>query len=173
MKKLFVLMFGCFMAAQVVVFADMECEDKMSSDCDMHGKGKKECPMDKKSNDMQSGLKNINIYLRAGKQLNLTAEQKTTLEQIRGDFKKDSIQKKADLKVAQTELQEIMKKETPDFAASREKIKQISAMREQMKLAMLDASEKGYNVLTEAQKQKLQQIKEVIKERRMKKSEQK
>lgn len=169
MGKMFVFVFGCLMAAYTGVFADMQCDYKMDDDCEMHGKLRKNCSLNQKDMKMHEGVLNINKYLRVRKQLDITAQQKTELEQIRDDFKKNSAQKKDGLKTAHEELMDAMMKDTPNFAAAREKAKQISDLQAQMKLLMLDASEKGYNVLTDDQKKKLKDIKEEHKERKTKK----
>jgi Spy/CpxP family protein refolding chaperone len=88
----------------------------------------------------------------------LTSDQVKALEKIRNDYKRDAIKKQADMKIARMDLGQLIRQEKPDFAAAREKIKQISALQLDSKLAMVNAMEQGYNTLTAEQQAKLSQL---------------
>ncbi|MDD5686677.1 MAG: Spy/CpxP family protein refolding chaperone [Elusimicrobia bacterium] len=121
----------------------------------------------KENNNEEIG--NIKRYLSIKQKLNLTDEQVKALEKIVLDYTKETIKRNADIKLAGLDLREIVRQDKPDFSAARSKIKQVSSLQLDSKIAMIDAMEKGYNVLTKEQQEKLLQLKGERKEKMMKK----
>lgn len=157
MKRFLGLLVGFLMLGTGFVFSEMPCEKGMGRDKEMrHEMGEK--------GGKEEDVGNVKRYLKSRQELNLTDEQVKTLEKIRNDFKRDAIKRQADMKLARLDLQETMRKEKPDFASSRAKIKQIFELQLATKLAMIDAMEKGFNTLTKEQQDKLLQLKKERKE---------
>lgn len=160
MKRFLGLLAGFLVLGAGFVFSDMPCEKGAGYDNEM----KQEKGMTREKGSRDEDVGNIKMYLKIRQELNLTDEQVKTLEKIRNDFKRDAIKRQADMKLARMDLQETMRKERPDFASSRAKIKQISELQLATKLAMIDAMEKGFNTLTPEQQNKLSQLKKERKE---------
>jgi len=157
MKRFLGLLVGFLMLGTGFVFSEMPTGKQM-------GQGKEtKREMKGDRGEKEEDVRNIKGYLNSRQELNLTDEQVKTLEKIRSDFKRDAIKRQADMKLARMDLQETMRREKPDFASTRAKIKQISELQLAAKLVMIDTMEKGYNVLTKEQKDELPKLK---KERR-------
>lgn len=164
MKRFLWLLVGFLMLGTGFVFSEMPCEKGHGNDKEMkHEKG-----MMRENGSRDEDVGNVKRYLNSRQELNLTDDQVKTLEKIRNDFKRDAIKRQADMKLARMDLQETMRKEKPNFASSRAKIKQISELQLATKLAMIDAMEKGFNTLTSEQQDKLPQLKKERKENRKK-----
>ncbi|OGS19061.1 MAG: hypothetical protein A2219_03735 [Elusimicrobia bacterium RIFOXYA2_FULL_50_26] len=164
MKRLMMVLAGGMLLLSQAATAEMKC--KNMEDCDkMRGEGMSGMSMEMpdKCAAMSKGTGNIGKYMRMKDELGLTPEQETKFDQIVSEFQKNAIKQKADLKIAKIELRDALKKDAPDFAAAREKVKQITAIEEQMELSTIEMQEKGYAVLTSEQQQKLQQMKKTRK----------
>lgn len=160
----------CLMLGTVPVFAEMTCpmdgmKDK-PKDGMMFGKGMKGKKGKKGKEDC--GLSNVERYLKLKEELELTDEQVKMLEKIKLDYEKDNIKREADIKIIRLDLIEDFCKDKPDFDAARAKVKKIFALYLESKLVTIDAREKGYNVLTEGQKEKDLQFKKERKGKWMK-----
>lgn len=144
MKKIIVTaVFFCLLSA-VPAFAQMPCPNCSGHDDGMSDHG-----------SMGMGMMGI---LQFKKDLNLTAEQEQSIQNIRIAAAKDAIRRQADIKAARLDMMNAMRQDNPDFAAQRKFAKQISDLQLQQKLAMIDAMEKSYGVLTKDQKAKLPQM---------------
>ncbi len=151
MKRFLWLLVGFLMLGTGFVFAEMPGEKGMGRDKEMrHEMGEK--------GEKEEDVGNVKRYLNSRQELNLTDDQVKTLEKIRNDFKRDAIKRQADIKLARMDLREIIRQDKPDFTAAKSKTKQISELQLASKLAMIDAMEKGYNVLTKEQQEKLPQL---------------
>ncbi|HAX61572.1 MAG TPA: hypothetical protein DCX95_03295 [Elusimicrobia bacterium] len=151
MKRFLVLLVGFLMLGAGFIFSEPPSGKGTPA-----GKGN---PAENRGEDVG----NVREYLNIREELNLTDEQVKALEKIRTDYRRDAIQRQADVKLARMDLREILRQDKPDYAAAKSKTKQVSELQLASKLAMIDAMEKGYNVLTKAQQEKLPQLK---KERR-------
>lgn len=146
------LLVGFLMLGTGFVFSEMPREKGTGQGKEMkHEMGQR--------GEKEEDVGNVKTYLNFRQELNLTDEQVKMLEKIRMDYKRDAIKKQANVKLARLDLRETMKQDKPDFAAARAKIKQISTLQLETKLAMIDAMEKGFNTLTTEQQEKLLQFK--------------
>jgi len=159
MRRFLTIFFVCFIVGVGFVFSLPERK---------HEIGKRECMRpeigpgygERESIGPEIGPKHeMGKLLKLRKELNLTDEQVKTLEKINMDYKKEEIKKQTDIKIIRLELAETLRQNKPDFAAVRSKVKQIAEIQLDLKLAMIDAIEKGFNVLTEEQHEKLNQLK--------------
>jgi Spy/CpxP family protein refolding chaperone len=88
------------------------------------------------------------------RRLNLDEKQKATVRDIRSKFMKDAISKMAEVRIAKTELRDILAKDTVDIHAVERKLKEISSLRVEMRLARIKAMEEVKAQLTPEQKKK-------------------
>lgn len=172
-------MFRCLLVLALLVpvtaFAEMGGDMK---DCPMmDGKGGMPSgKMAKMHGGMKGGAdcKELGMYIKMKKELGLTDAQVTRLKAIKTERMKAQVKTEADMKLARIDMMDKMGNDTPDFAAMREKIKQVNALELGSKLAMVDAREKAYAVLTPDQQKKLPELmKECHKGMMMKKGDKK
>jgi len=107
-------------------------------------------------------------YMLPLKELKLSDDQMKAIETISSEHRKFRIKKEADIQLARIDLGEILRKGN-DFNAARTKVKEISAMQLDMKLAAIELREKIFNTLTKEQQEKLPKIKAAQRERWMEK----
>ncbi|MGC2063065.1 MAG: periplasmic heavy metal sensor [Thermodesulfovibrionales bacterium] len=86
--------------------------------------------------------------------LGLDEKQKETVTAIHLKTKKDMIKKKADVDVAQIELKELLGKDPVDLQAAEAKVKQIEALKTDMKMTHIRTREEVKKILTPDQKKK-------------------
>jgi Spy/CpxP family protein refolding chaperone len=87
-------------------------------------------------------------YLNCAEALKLTEKQKAELKAICSAAKKAMIRKHADIRVAQTELNEIMSDDVLDFAKAKAKIAEISDLKASVQTDRLNNIQKAQKVLT-------------------------
>ncbi len=92
--------------------------------------------------------------------LNLTKDQMDKIKKIRSNAKKANIPLHSDVQLKHLELKDLMDSDSPDKAAVAGKIKEIDALRTQIKLNHMNARIDCRNVLTKEQKEKLEQLRE-------------
>jgi len=90
--------------------------------------------------------------------LNLSQAQGSKIEKINDDFRKNALKKYNDIKAARTDINDSLKRDNPDFSEIRSKIRRITDIQLQVKLATVDAYEKAYDVLNKNQKVKLSSL---------------
>jgi len=100
----------------------------------------------------------ISIMLENREQLGLSAEQVTSLEQLRRDFQRESIRRDADLRIAQMDLDALLSAPTVDMPKVEAKVREIERLRADIRIARLRTIEKGKQQLTAEQRKKLQEI---------------
>lgn len=86
--------------------------------------------------------------------LGLDDKQKEDVEAIHLRCKKEAIRKKADLRVAEIELREILAKEPADMVAAEAKIKEIEGIKASLRILHLKSMEEIKSTLTPEQKKK-------------------
>jgi Spy/CpxP family protein refolding chaperone len=86
--------------------------------------------------------------------LGLDEKQKETVMAIHLKTKKEMVRKKADVEVAQIELKELLGKDPVDLQAAEAKVKQIEALKTDMKMTHIRTREEVKKVLTPEQKKK-------------------
>jgi Spy/CpxP family protein refolding chaperone len=91
--------------------------------------------------------------------LGLTERQKEAVREIKHGAIKVAIKKGADMKIAQLELKDLLEKEPVDMKAVEAKLKEIEALRTDIHLSFIKATEEIRSQLTPAQKKKLEEKK--------------
>ena len=155
--KMFRCLFALVLFVPAMAFAEMGNDKKPMENCPMmQGRG----GMADRSSRQMDGMecKEMGQYLKNKKELGLTEDQVKQLESIKTDCMKAQVKREADIKLARIDMMDLMKKESPDFAGMKEKIKQVDALELDGKLAMIDTKEKAYNVLTADQQKKLPEL---------------
>ena len=102
-------------------------------------------------------------FLCCKEELELTAEQVAKLEAIKTAFKKDDIQQRAKIDVAEIELDELLRAENVDMAKVKEKVKQIEALRSDARVRIIQAKVDAKKVLTSEQLKKVKECKGMCK----------
>ena len=97
----------------------------------------------------------ISIMLRHQERLGLSEEQVTSLQALRSNFEKKAIKLRADLRVAEIELDELLEKETVDLEAVESKVKQIEGLRARVRVSRIRTIEEGRSLLNSGQRKKL------------------
>jgi Spy/CpxP family protein refolding chaperone len=95
---------------------------------------------------------NLGFYLPFADRLNLTAEQMKNLENIRFDFEKQSITRRASIATAALELQHTENAESPDDAKVEGAIRDLYGKKADQAIAAYQAEAKARNVLTPEQR---------------------
>ena len=100
----------------------------------------------------------ISLMLENREELKLTPEQVQRLETLRSDFRKGSIKRSADLRVAELELEELRKKEPVDLAKVEAQVKRIETLRTEQRLSRIKAIEEGKALLTPEQRKRIETL---------------
>jgi len=100
------------------------------------------------------------LYLMNAEKLGLSAEQIKELRDIKGECDNLCIADRVRLRVAKVELAEIMKGESIDMALAKEKIKEISALQDSLRIRHLKTKVKAMMVLSEKQKEKARALRD-------------
>ena len=98
-------------------------------------------------------------FVHHAEKLGLSEEQVEDLKAIKSDQKKVTIKKKAEVKIAHVELEELLDQEPVNFDRVKSKISQISEMKKEMRLAHLTSIQKAHKVLTADQLEKAKTLK--------------
>ncbi len=88
-------------------------------------------------------------------ELQLSDEQLNQIKGIWSEHKKAAIRKKADIDIAEMELQEILGRQPVDFDKAKSKIERIGSLRQEIHVGMLEAMRKSHDVLTDEQRNML------------------
>lgn len=96
-----------------------------------------------------------NLFLTLAEQIGLTNEQRIALEKIAWDFQRFSVQRIADLNVAEAELERLLTRENIDLAAVRAKIREAESIATEVKIRKVEALLKAINTLTHEQHLKI------------------
>ncbi|MDH3444505.1 MAG: periplasmic heavy metal sensor [Deltaproteobacteria bacterium] len=100
----------------------------------------------------------ISMMLRNREKLGLSGDQVTKLEQLRGDFEKESIRNDADIRVAEIDLTNLLQAQNGDLAKIEAKIREIERLRADLRIARVRTVEKAKALLTTEQKRKMQDL---------------
>jgi Spy/CpxP family protein refolding chaperone len=98
-------------------------------------------------------------FVKMAKELELTDQQVKDLKAICSEHKKDVIRKRADIKVAELELSDLIEQPTVDLTKVKAKLTEIGSMKQSMCLAQLATIEKAHKVLTTEQLTKFKDMK--------------
>jgi len=162
MKKYFAVLAGLLLLGITVSFCEMGSnpEKNLRKEGMM---GQKPDVSERTDEDEAGG------YMLPMKELNLSEEQKKAVENITLEQKRFKVKKEAEIKLARIDLAEILRADKPDFAAAKQKIRDISVMQTDLKLSAIDTREKIFNTLTKEQQDKLPKIKAERREKWMEK----
>ncbi|MBA4374206.1 MAG: hypothetical protein C0402_15250 [Thermodesulfovibrio sp.] len=114
--------------------------------------------MSKKGMHGGKGMHGEHMMLEKMEALGLDDKQKETVKAIHLKTKKEMIKKKADVDVAHVELKELLGKDTVDLQAAEAKVKQIEALKTDMKMTHIRTREEVKKILTPEQKKKFATI---------------
>lgn len=90
--------------------------------------------------------------------LNLTENQQDIFDTIHNRLRKETIRKRADVKVAEVELQELLDKEPADLKGAEEKIRQIASIQAEIRVLHLKAAGEFRGKLTAEQQEKFDEL---------------
>jgi Spy/CpxP family protein refolding chaperone len=97
----------------------------------------------------------ITMMLHHRTDLGLSDEQVRRLEQLRGDFTRETIRREADLRIAEMDLAQLLAREPLDLPQAEAKIRETAQLRTDLRIARLKTIEQGKAVLTAEQRGKL------------------
>jgi hypothetical protein len=97
----------------------------------------------------------ISILLRHRHDLGLSREQVHDLEELRDGYQREAIRYDADARIAEMELQSLLKSEPVDLEHVRVKLQDIERLKVELRLARLRAIEQGKALLSLEQRDKL------------------
>ncbi|UCF78168.1 MAG: hypothetical protein JSW03_08660 [Candidatus Eiseniibacteriota bacterium] len=98
-------------------------------------------------------------FEKCAKVLELSEKQLVSLKEARMAAKKAAIQARANIQIAQMELDEILKGDSPDLTAVKAKISEIASMAEDIALTKISTLQKAQKLLTKEQLEKLKACK--------------
>lgn len=100
----------------------------------------------------------VEMMLPDDDELKITKEQRDKMRQIRDATRKQNIPLEADVKLKKIELRELMHAESPSKEKIAAKVKEIDAIKTQMKINRLNSHIDVRNVLTKEQRDKLEEM---------------
>lgn len=100
----------------------------------------------------------VSIALRNHEELKLTDNQMKRLKDIRDAFSKKSVKERADMKALRIDLRRALDNEKVDLADVEKKIREISKMRVDLRIARLKAIQDGKAVLNDDQQKQLSKL---------------
>jgi len=169
MKKAFSILFvlALMMSLTYNVFAQEDPIDKDTPPGNMgpgmmHGRG----PMMGNAPGgprMMGGMDGMILSPAMMDKLELTKEQRDSIESILTSLRKDMIKKNADLALANIELQELIKKDTPDMNLIKDQLQKIANINVDVQYTQIKTRIDVKNILTDEQKANLEKF---VKERR-------
>ena len=99
----------------------------------------------------------LSFMLNMKDQLGLSLQQVQTLRDLRVAFEKETIQRGAEIRVAEVDLREALAQERVDLARAETLIRKIAGLRAELRLARVRTLEKGKGVLTPGQLEKFRE----------------
>ncbi len=100
----------------------------------------------------------ITIMLHHRSELGLSPEQVSRLETLRGDFSREAIRRDAEIRIAELDLAVLLEQEPMDLAKVEPKVREVSQLRDDLRIARLRVIEQGKAVLTPEQRARLQTV---------------
>ena len=100
----------------------------------------------------------ITIMLDHAQELGLTPDQERKLRDLRTEFAKESVRRTADIRVAEIELNSLLEQGKWDLTKIETKVKQISMLQGDLRLARIKVLAAGREILTPEQIEKLKQV---------------
>lgn len=100
----------------------------------------------------------ITFMLRHKEKLELSPGQVENLKRLRSDFERKAIRRRADIRVAEMELQTLLDANSIDLSQVETKIREIERLRADHRLARIRTIEEGKRTLTPEQRAKLRTL---------------
>ncbi|MPZ78353.1 MAG: periplasmic heavy metal sensor [Deltaproteobacteria bacterium] len=100
----------------------------------------------------------ISLMLRNRERLGLSADQIKNLERIRNDFTKESIKSDADLRIAEMDLDSLLEAQPVEMTQVEAKIREIERIRGDLRIARVQAIEKGKEQLSADQRRQFREL---------------
>ncbi len=100
----------------------------------------------------------ISIALRNQEELKLTDDQVKRLKDIRDAFSKLSVKQRAEMKTRRIDIRRALDNEKVDLADVEKKIREISTMRADLRIARLKAIQEGKSLLNAEQQKQLSEF---------------
>jgi hypothetical protein len=98
----------------------------------------------------------VTLMLGWRHELGLSPAQVEALERIRADFQREAIRRDADLRLAELDLQALLRTEPVDLAKVEAKVRETERLRAELRLGRIRAIEQGKAQLTPEQRGRLQ-----------------
>jgi len=107
-------------------------------------------------------MRGMSIPPKIADEIGLSEEQKSKIDDITTNHRKDMVTKKAKIELAQIDLNKLMREENPDMNLVKDQIQKLASLKADMEFAQFKTRIDAKNVLTQEQQNK---IKELMKER--------
>jgi hypothetical protein len=100
----------------------------------------------------------ITLMLGWRQELGLTPDQVESLERLRADFQREVIRRDADLRLAEMDLETLLRREPVDLGKVEAKVREIERLRADLRLERIKTIEQGKAQLTPEQRSRLQTL---------------
>jgi Spy/CpxP family protein refolding chaperone len=100
----------------------------------------------------------ITIMLRHRHELSLSRQQVQDLENLRDGYQREAIRHEADIRIAEMDLQRLLKTDPVDLEQVKVKLQEIEHIKAEVRLARIRAIEQGKALLLPEQHEKLQAL---------------
>jgi len=100
----------------------------------------------------------ISIILDQKQEIGLSPEQEKKLRDMRTEFSKETVRRTSEIRVAEIELESLLEQDKWDLSKIEPKVKQVTGLQGDLRLARIKTLEAGRAVLTPAQLEKLKQV---------------
>jgi Spy/CpxP family protein refolding chaperone len=97
----------------------------------------------------------ITLMLRRRHELGLSPQQVQDLENLRDGYQREAIRYDADIRIAEVDLQRLLKADTVDLEQVTGKLQEIGNLKAEIQLARIRAIEQGKALLSPEQHEKL------------------
>jgi Spy/CpxP family protein refolding chaperone len=98
------------------------------------------------------------MMLRNRHELGLSSQQVQDLEDLRDGYQREAIRYQADIRVAEVELQSLLRAAAVDVEQVKVKLQEIEHVKTELRLARIRAIEQGKALLSSEQHEKLQAL---------------
>ena len=100
----------------------------------------------------------LTMMLHHAQEIGLNPEQEKKLRDLRTEFSKESVRRTAEIRVAEIDLDSLLEQDQWDVAKIEPKVKQVAALRGDLRLARIKTLAAGRAVLTPQQLEKLMHV---------------
>ncbi|HWP57347.1 MAG TPA: periplasmic heavy metal sensor [Candidatus Acidoferrales bacterium] len=97
----------------------------------------------------------VSLMLERRAELELSPDQVEELERLRHEFEREAIRFEADLRIAEIDLQKLLKEEPVNLHKVEDALREIERLRADQRLARIRAIEQGKALLSAEQREKL------------------